>query len=111
MSLYPIKKRSNNGVVPRRNNNKNYVVPRNNNGIVPITAGIIPNIFAGTNDKEKYKTGRSHCERIEQTAIYTDANGNRVVLRQNRLIMNGDSDGPGIRYTSGNERMTKKRKY
>lgn len=111
MAYYPVKRGSNNGIVPRKNNHNNRIVPRNNNGVVPITAGIIPNIFLQNNDKEKYKKGRAHCERIEQTAVYIDANGNKVMLKQNRLIMNSDNDGPGLRYTSGNERFTKKKKY
>ena len=110
MAYYPIKKRGNNVVIPRRNSHNKGLIPRSNNGVVPITAGIIPNIFSQGSDKEKYKTGRAHCERIEQTAVYIDANGNKVMLRQNRLIMNTDNDGPNLRYTSGNERMIKKKK-
>ena len=106
MAYYPVKRGSNNGIVPRKNNHNNRIVPRNNNGVVPITAGIIPNIFSQSNDKEKYKKGRAHCERIEQTAVYIDANGNKVMLKQNRLIMNADNDSENIRRRTSGKHLT-----
>lgn len=67
----------------------------------------ITDIFSEKKNKDKYRDGRINCETVKKTAIYIDANGNKVILKQNTVSMNSDKNGPNIRYLSGNHTWKK----
>ena len=75
---------------------KNYVKPAQNVHFSPA----IPNIFNGNGMSDRYATrdSRVHCASIERTAIYRDANGNKIVLKENSTVMNTPEALRGVVY-------------
>jgi len=97
---YPVIKKTKNNVVNK--SKKSMIVPSQG-------AITIPNIFNQTQNNYALRDGRVNCTSVVRTAIYTDANGNRIVLKENATTMNTDKNGPGLRFRSGNKEFKKKR--
>lgn len=88
---YPVKKSS----------NRRYPVQRATNPIA--IKGGVPNIFGDTRTlKHEVAKGRIHCVAIQRTAIYKDANGNKIVLKENQTTMNTPETHRGeLRFDDG----------
>ena len=99
MPHYPVQNR----------NSRNQVARPTQGSILPPTGGVIPNIFQQQTSHYAFRDGRAHCQSIERTAIYTDAQGNRVVLKEHTTTMNTDNNGPGLRFTDGGREFRKHR--
>ena len=52
--------------------------------------GSLPNIFHNNSIKSEHalQKGRIHCVAVQRTAIYKDAYGNKIVLKENQQTMN-----------------------
>ena len=70
----------------------------------------MPSIFQPSMISDRYATrdSRVHCVAVERTAIYRDANGNKVVLKENSTTMNTPESLRGIVYHHKGERWGKK---
>ena len=71
----------------------------------------MPNIFHNNSISSSYATrdGRVHCVAVQRTAIYKDAYGNKVVLKENQQTMNvPESMRGGLAFHSGGNRWKKK---
>ena len=93
---------------PVKKHNQNFIV--NHSSVLPIQNNGIPNIFKTQQEEFFYKQGRAHCQAIERTAIYTDAHGNRIVLKENSTTMNTDNNGSALTYNNNGRVFKKKRK-
>ena len=72
---------------PAKASRRNYPVQRG--GGSPIKSSAIPNIFANNRTlRHEVADGRVHCVAVQRTAIYRDANGNKIVLKENHTTMN-----------------------
>ena len=101
MSYYPVTNNKNNSLRNSKNSNGSLVSVSNNG---------IPNIFKNQQEEFFFKKGRAHCQAIERTAIYKDAHGNKIVLKENTTTMNTDTDGPGLSYRNNGKTFKKKQK-
>lgn len=69
-----------------------------------------PNIFANNQTlKHEVNKGRIHCVAVERTAIYKDASGNKIVLKENQTTMNAPETITGV-LEFGDDRRGKWRK-
>ena len=73
---------------PAKTSKRNYPVQRSNTPS-PLVKGGVPNIFANNRTlRHEVANGRIHCVAVQRTAIYKDANGNKIVLKENQTTMN-----------------------
>lgn len=73
---------------PAKTSNRNYPVQRSN-APSPLVKGGVPNIFSNNRTlRHEVASGRVHCVAVQRTAIYKDANGNKIVLKENQTTMN-----------------------
>ena len=80
--------------------------PRKNQMFFPT----MPSIFQPSTVSDKYATRdtRVHCVAVERTAIYRDANGNKVVLKENSTTMNTPESFRGAVFHHRGNRWVKK---
>ena len=73
--------------------------------------GGVPNIFANNRTlKHEVASGRVHCVAVKRTAIYKDANGNKIVLKENQTTMNiPESMRGGIMFKDGDNGKWRKK--
>ena len=73
---------------PAKTSRRNYPVQRNNTPSPLVSSGV-PNIFANNRTlRHEVANGRIHCVAVRRTAIYKDANGNKIVLKEDQTTMN-----------------------
>ena len=89
---------------PVKTSHNSYPVKRRNN-VSPITNNSIPNIFQNNQRLgREIAKGRIHCVAVEKTAIYKDAQGNQIVLKENQTSMNlPDSFKGGLHFRNSNQ--------
>lgn len=72
----------------KHSSRRRYPVQRGASSPVVVKGGV-PNIFANNRTlRHEVADGRIHCVAIKRTAIYKDANGNKIVLKENQTTMN-----------------------
>lgn len=97
-------------VVRREREKRSIMAPsRTNRGDIKKTNFALPNIFQNSGISPSYATrdGRIHCVSVQRTAIYKDANGNSVVLKENQQTMNVPENTRNISYQSGTKNWKK----
>ena len=69
----------------------------------------MPNIFHNNSISSSFATrdGRVHCVAVQRTAIYKDANGNKVILKENQQTMNTPENTRGLSFYSGGKKWRK----
>ena len=98
---------------------KRYPVVRHNNRYLPASnsrrpsfnmSGSLPNIFHNNSISSEHATrgNRIHCVAVERTAIYQDANGNKIVLKENQETMNTPQGFGSLRFSHGKRKWTKR---
>ena len=102
--------------------NKRYAVARQNNRNLPSGPkrtnlptlkmnGSLPNIFHNNPIKSEHALSkdRIHCVAVERTAIYQDAYGNKIILKENQETMNTPKGLNGsLRFSHGKRNWTKR---
>lgn len=85
------------------------VSARSTNGMMGKVNLSMPNIFHNNGISSTYATrdGRVHCVAVQRTAIYKDAYGNKVVLKENQQTMNVPENTRGISFHSGGKNWKK----
>lgn len=78
-------------------------------GMIGKTNVSMPNIFHNNSISSSFATrdGRVHCVAVQRTAIYKDAYGNKVVLKENQQTMNTPENTRGLSFHSGGKRWKK----
>ena len=83
-----------------RHANKNSLMKRKTPKSSFHMIGTVPNIFRNPiASKDALSSNRIHCVGIERTAIYRDANGNQIILKENQHTMNAPTGTGEISYT------------
>ena len=73
--------------------------------------GSLPNIFHNNSIKSEHAMAgdRIHCVAVERTAIYKDAYGNKIILKENQETMNTPKGLNGsLRFSHGKRNWTKR---
>ena len=76
-----------------------------------VVKGSVPNIFSNNRTlRHEVADKRIHCVAIKRTAIYTDANGNKIVLKENQTTMNApETMRGGFEFQDGNHGKWRKK--
>ena len=83
---------------------RNYL-PSNRN----LTTQYPPNIFNRKDYMSKAASGnRFLASQIERTAIYKDANGNKIILKENETIFSGPKDMRGGTFITPTKKIERK---
>ena len=97
---------------PVKTSNRQYPVQR---GSSALPRGGVPNIFANNRTlRHEVASGRGHCVAVERTAIYRDANGNKITDRDSQvanLDLPNDSDLPDYKGNKSNKSVLSDSEY
>ena len=95
---------------PTKTSNRSYPIQRSNTPS-PLVKGGVPNIFANNRTlRHEVANGRLHCVAVQRTAIYKDANGNQIVLKENQTTMNvPDTLRGGVEFHDGHRGKWRKK--
>lgn len=96
---------------PNKNNNPNNLPSlygNGNNG--NIGNDLLQKIFTTQPSKYALRKGKTHCQSIENTAIFVDRCGNKMIFKQQQTIMNTDKDGPAIYFHNSGKQFKKNKK-
>ena len=73
-------------------------------------SGGLPNIFHNNEISSQHATrgNRIHCVAVQRTAIYKDANGNKIILKENQETMNTPHGVGSLTFSHGKRRWDKR---
>ena len=92
-----------------RRNKKNLPTQRSGMPAFKLSGGL-PNIFHNNEISSQHATrgNRIHCVAVQRTAIYKDANGNKIILKENQETMNTPHGVGSLTFSHGKRRWDKR---
>ena len=92
-----------------RHNKKNLPTKRSGMPTFKMSGGL-PNIFHNNEISSQHATrgNRIHCVAVQRTAIYKDANGNKIILKENQETMNTPYGVGSLSFSHGGRKWNKR---
>ena len=92
-----------------RHNKKNLPAQRSGMPAFKLSGGL-PNIFHNNEISSQHATrgNRIHCVAVQRTAIYQDAHGNKIILKENQETMNTPQGVGSLTLSHGKRRWDKR---
>ena len=92
-----------------RHNKKNLPAQRSGMPAFKLSGGL-PNIFHNNEISSQHATrgNRIHCVAVQRTAIYQDAHGNKIILKENQETMNTPQGVGSLTFSHGKRRWDKR---